>query len=100
MYIIFSPPFCRCKIPGLDNDTYEVQDYGHEVLINATIPAGLKFQYDRCHVFATQNGNSSQELVECTEWVYDASLYKHTFTKQVVKIHVGVLLWKISAWII
>ena len=56
------------------------------MLINATIPAGLKFQYDRCHVFATQNGNSSMELMECTEWVYDVSLYKHTFTKQVVKI--------------
>ena len=75
--------FYRCKIPGFDNDTYKVQSYEHEELINVTIPGSRKHKYDQCHIYIGTNGNSSREMFECSEWVYDDSLYKHTFTKQV-----------------
>ena len=88
----------RCKLPGIANDTYVPQSYEHEVLINATIPSHTKYGYDRCHLYYghhLQYDNYSRplnaSLVTCTEWVYDDSVYKHTFTKQVKNMELNDL---------
>ena len=80
----------RCKIPYLDNDTYTPQSREHEELINATIPTSKKYKYDQCHIYVGHGlvyDNYSRPVngteVACTEWVYDESVYTHTFTKQV-----------------
>ena len=80
--IVFAFRF-RCKIPGLDNDTYEIQNEYHQNLVNVTIPSGSEDHlYDQCHVYLNGlDGNSSKE--RCTEWVYDTSVYKNTFAKEV-----------------
>lgn len=87
--VILSTPDHRCKLPGIANDTYVPQSYEHELLINATIPSHTKYGYDRCHLYYghhLQYDNYSRplnaSLVTCSEWVYDDSVYKHTFTKQ------------------
>lgn len=75
-------PEHRCKIPGLDNDTYKVQNEFHQFLINQTIPAGTEDHvYDQCHVIITE-GRSKATKQKCTEWVYDTTVYKNTFAKQ------------------
>ena len=73
----------RCKIPGLDNDTYEIQDEFHQSLVATAIPPGSDGHvYDQCRVYTDiHRGNSSIE--KCNEWVYDTSVYKNTFAKQV-----------------
>ena len=85
----------RCKIDGLDNDTYKVQGDYHQALINATIPPGSKDQkYDMCHVYVTDNytnydqdnkPSNATTKQKCTSWVYATDVYKNTFAKQVTK---------------
>ncbi|KAK7106961.1 organic cation transporter protein-like isoform X2 [Littorina saxatilis] len=43
-------PDHRCAIPGLENDTYHVQDSRHAAVINSFIPEG-----DSCNVIVTSN---------------------------------------------
>ena len=81
----------RCKIPGLENDTYEFQSFPHQLFINQTIPFEDN-EFDRCHVYTdgyviydnySRPVNGSK--VSCTEWVYETSVFKNTFTKKVSK---------------
>ena len=85
--------YCRCKLPGVENDTYELQGNYHQALINATIPAGSEdHEYDECHIYAYEeptNYNTGDDKpvngtkVKCTAWVYDTTVYKNTFAKKV-----------------
>ena len=84
--------YCRCKLPGVENDTYELQGNYHQALINATIPAGSEdHEYDECHIYAYEEpsnykiGNKpvNGTKVKCTAWVYDTTVYKNTFAKKV-----------------
>jgi len=78
----------RCKIPGLDNDTFEIQSPQHQAYINQTIPLSddPTLTYDRCHVYDVYNATSNYgnaTLRQCTEWVYDKSVFTETFTSKV-----------------
>ena len=76
---------CRCKIPGLHNDTFQAQNDWHRQMINQSIPVPEDptsiHQYDRCHVIQYESNTSS--LIKCTEWVYDTSVFDETFASKV-----------------
>ncbi|XP_045198101.2 organic cation transporter protein-like [Mercenaria mercenaria] len=89
--VVLYTPDHRCKIPGLDNDTYEVQGTFHEELLNETIPLSddPTLTYDQCNVYDTGSaafdGNNrpiNASLLKCTEWVYDKSVFSETFTSK------------------
>ncbi|KAK3097630.1 hypothetical protein FSP39_011541 [Pinctada imbricata] len=88
VYIMHAPEH-RCKIPGYDNDTYEIQNSYHQHLINTTIPPPLDehsiHKYDRCHIYVNNDVNAdptSVTRIKCTEWVYDTSTFEETFTSK------------------
>ncbi|XP_053397695.1 organic cation transporter protein-like [Mercenaria mercenaria] len=84
----------RCKLPRIDNDTYEVQGKWHEILINRSIPYVKDdddvYEYSDCDMFATNPNTSYNDLntpvntseKECDKWVYDKSTFKNTFITQ------------------
>ena len=83
--------FSRCAIPGLDNDTFEIQNSQHEILVRKFIPesSNEQHEYDTCHVFTGNNsyGNDSRPIsaskIACSQWVYDETNFKSTFVTQV-----------------
>ena len=48
IYTIF---YCRCKIPGYANDTYDIHDVHHAWLVNQTIPITEDGVCSPCTVF-------------------------------------------------
>lgn len=77
--ILLYTPDHRCKIPGLENDTWEIQGDWHQDLVNTYIPPSLDYDYNRCNVY--KNGlNTSQ--VKCTEWVYSKEVFEESFTSE------------------
>ncbi|XP_033741881.1 organic cation transporter protein-like [Pecten maximus] len=95
MSVIFlNTPDHRCKIPGLQNDTYGIYNAYHENLVNNYIPPpsdDATDDYDRCHLYSFDYNdvmfdNSGRpinaSLVECTDWVYSDSVFKETFTSK------------------
>lgn len=91
--------FLRCKINGLDNDTYEITDSYHSQLIDKYIPlqnieTSVRESYDTCHYRKFLN-ESQQEpfidsdnqirtnltdfvLVKCTQFVYSKKYFVTT----------------------
>ncbi|KAJ8315875.1 LOW QUALITY PROTEIN: hypothetical protein KUTeg_008025 [Tegillarca granosa] len=82
-------PNHRCAIPGLDNDTYAIQNDYHRYLINLTIPQSEDetTTYEQCHVYNINISDSSTfqnpNKIQCTSWVYDRSIFKSTFTEKI-----------------
>lgn len=68
---------CRCRVPGLPNDTFEIQNDYHKYLINLSIPLKADGDYEQCLV--VKNGS----LEKCTDWVYDRSMFTNTVNSQV-----------------
>ncbi|XP_052820404.1 organic cation transporter protein-like [Mya arenaria] len=81
MIVVFTlalPDF-RCQIPGLGNDTFELQGKWHAYQINQTIPMSEEVNsnsYDTCHVYSPGENNTK---IECNSWVYDQSTFQDTF---------------------
>lgn len=72
----------RCAIPGLDNDTYAIQDDEHEELIKQYILVDPKANsYNSCYIIQPGGGNSS-DAVRCNSYVYDRSQFAETTTTQ------------------
>lgn len=78
-------PQFRCKIPGLENDTYEIANEYHQELIDRYIPPpqdkSFKDKYDKCRIQLFNNESSSPNnytLVKCNEWVYSKQYYGET----------------------
>ncbi|WAR15383.1 ORCT-like protein, partial [Mya arenaria] len=74
---------CRCQIPGLGNDTFELQGKWHAYQINQTIPMSEEVNsnsYDTCHVYSPGENNTK---IECNSWVYDQSTFQDTFITKV-----------------
>ncbi|XP_064619627.1 organic cation transporter protein-like [Lineus longissimus] len=71
VFIMAAPDF-RCAIPGLENDTYTVQDDHHQSLINATIPRG-----ETCKIYSNTSG-VNRTTQGCSAWVYDTSVFLST----------------------
>lgn len=77
--------YYRCKLPGIANDTFELQGANHAILINNTIPGSSDkdLTYDKCEMYVNHTGEPTRQ--ECSEWVYSTSVFKNTFTKQVTQ---------------
>ena len=79
----------RCKIPGLDNDTWDNGSPEHQALVKFYIPPSDTYPFDRCHLYDRDNStvhtNTSIHvpMVKCKEWVYSTSIFRNTFTQQV-----------------
>ncbi|XP_060081317.1 organic cation transporter protein-like [Ylistrum balloti] len=95
MSVIFlTAPDHRCKIPGLDNDTYDIHSTYQQNLVNNYIPPPLDgdtHDYDQCHLYSIDYNNvtfynSNRPInasrTECKEWVYSESVFKETFTSK------------------
>ncbi|KAK3098840.1 hypothetical protein FSP39_023568 [Pinctada imbricata] len=91
LVLTMETPKHRCKIPGLYNDSYQIQGAWHQDLINMTIPppehADLD-DYSKCNIYVypsnvTVGDHSRAVLTPCTEWVYDRSVFKTTFTTKI-----------------
>lgn len=79
--IIFGVPEHRCKIPGLDNDTWNDNSPEHQALVKYYIPPSDTYPYDRCHLYDRSNGSvANNSMVKCDTWVYDTSVFGETFT--------------------
>ncbi|XP_013421303.1 organic cation transporter protein [Lingula anatina] len=80
VFIQVLPPH-RCQLPGLENDTYEIQGDWHKALIEATIPVTSDGDYSKCTIWANHTlaytGNMSEH--KCDSWVYDRSIFTRTF---------------------
>lgn len=79
--------FIRCKIPELDNDTYEIQGDFHRLLIDKYIPLKQDGKYETClvNVFNSTrlNSNSSFYETNCDEYVYSKKFYEKTLVTDV-----------------
>ena len=79
----------RCKIPGLDTDSYSIQDDAHNQTVSLFIPKGEDGEtYDSCLIYKTPQNQSygvniSTDTVECDSFVYDDSQFISTTTSQV-----------------
>ncbi|XP_021362890.1 organic cation transporter protein-like [Mizuhopecten yessoensis] len=95
MSVIFlNSPEHRCKIPGLENDTYDIHSAYQQNLVNNYIPPSTDddtLDYDQCHLYSFDNNNVkfdnpsrpiNASLVKCHEWVYSDSVFKETFTSK------------------
>nr|KAG5706794.1 hypothetical protein BaRGS_004129 [Batillaria attramentaria] len=71
----------RCKLPGYPNDTFELQNPYHESLVNKTIPV-TDGKLSECKMFDVNktagNPGKSETETECSEWVYDKSVFTST----------------------
>ena len=91
----------RCAIPGLLNDTFEIQNDEHQLLVNKFIPDSTDDQhkYDQCNVFSETNSydvNTSRPInasqYSCNQWVYDNTDFKATFVTKVSLVNLLLLL--------
>ncbi|XP_052089051.1 organic cation transporter protein-like [Mytilus californianus] len=82
LVFVMHAPDHRCQIPGLNNDTYQVQNNEHASIINKTIPPSHDeiHRYDRCHYY--QYRNNTRDMVKCSKWVYDINTFHETFTSK------------------
>ena len=96
--------YFRCAIPGLDNDTYAIQNEFHQRLVNLTIPPAVPNDdddvYDKCRmyeythtdmlvfydVYKATNLSSipNRTSVTCEQWVYDDSVFTSTLAAEVI----------------
>ncbi|XP_067674927.1 organic cation transporter protein-like [Haliotis asinina] len=83
---LFAVPEHRCAIPGLNNDTFQIQNEVHADLINRTIPLALDNQGDQtrssCFIYSASPNASSRDVntdtESCQKWKYDKSVYHST----------------------
>lgn len=80
-------PDHRCKIPGLDNDTYEIWGSWHQEQVEKYIPPAEKSQalkgpYDRCTLRVFQP-NGSSTIEKCHQWVYSRKYFEETLMTEV-----------------
>lgn len=87
--IILATPEHRCKIPGLENDTFEIQSEAHQELIRRYIPpsADPLLTYAQCNLYSFNSSfvtydNLSRPinatLQKCTSWVYSYDIFEET----------------------
>ncbi|KAK3777515.1 hypothetical protein RRG08_044805 [Elysia crispata] len=74
----------RCAVPGLLNDTYDIQNEAHARLINASIPWDSdKDGYSQCSRYKNSVNESAWETtnmtsvptVSCSRWVYSSDVF-------------------------
>lgn len=92
-------PNYRCKIADYPDDTFGVRDPGHQRLVEMTIPRDSIGDYEKCSFYSYKtnrtifmyNSSDLQEnftigvnatLQKCSEWVYEKSAFKETYTSK------------------
>lgn len=82
-------PDFRCKIPGYENDTYEIQGGYHQSLVDLYIPLStdksFKGIYDKCNVKSFMN-KTNFTVEQCNEWVYSKQYFQSTIITEVLSI--------------
>lgn len=74
-------PEFRCKLPMLENDTYEIFSSEQQRLVDLYIPPGKgHVTYDGCHLYNTTTHNRSE--TECNQWVYSKKYYDQTIVTE------------------
>jgi hypothetical protein len=77
-------PEFRCKLPMLNNDTYEIWGEHHQELVDKYIPLSsvnsYKSKYDGCNLKIL---NEHYNLTKCTEWVYSKEYFGTTLATEV-----------------
>ena len=84
MYCKFT--FCRCKVPGLENDTFALQGDWHEHIIQNYITNASHGKFSKCTRRRNETNeqlNATEILTSCKEWVYDTSTLGNTVTSEV-----------------
>lgn len=101
MHLVFvmETPNYRCKIADYPDDTFGVRDPGHQRLVEMTIPRDSIGDYEKCSFYSYKtnrtifmyNSSDLQEnftigvnatLQKCSEWVYEKSVFKETYTSK------------------
>ncbi|XP_046546409.1 organic cation transporter protein-like [Haliotis rubra] len=82
---LFAVPEHRCAIPGMKNDTFQIQSEAHADLINRTMPLDNDngdLPRSSCFIYSTSENASSRDMNTVTEpchkWTYDKSVYQST----------------------
>ncbi|RUS90445.1 hypothetical protein EGW08_001786 [Elysia chlorotica] len=77
----------RCAVPGLDNDTFYIQNEAHQLLLNSSIPFdATKGTYSQCYRYKFNQSSpevgftgtlnmTSPNLEMCTKWVYSTDVF-------------------------
>ena len=80
--------FCRCQIPGITNDTWEIQNEYHASLLNSSLPLDDDGDYDSCSVYDVtvfdDGVTANRTTRSCNQWVYDQSVFTETIASQVL----------------
>ncbi|XP_076466620.1 organic cation transporter protein-like [Babylonia areolata] len=96
--VTLAVPSHRCRVPGLDNDTFEIQSEWHRHLVQSSIPSTRTSDghvtYDKCQVYVNastyyhdvSNGSLAdvnvteveRQTIGCESWVYDRSEFEST----------------------
>lgn len=89
LFFFVSVFFFRCAIPGLSNDTFEIQNEQHAQLIAEYIPVAADGTLSSCDIyerkfnrFAEIFGNGTK-IISCDRWVYDTSIFVDTVITEV-----------------
>lgn len=101
MHLVFvmETPNYRCKIADYPDDTFGVKDPEHQRLVEMTIPRDSIGDYEKCSFYSYKtnrtifmyNSSDLQEnftigvnatLQKCSEWVYEKSVFKETYTSK------------------
>jgi hypothetical protein len=81
----------RCKIPELNNDSYEIQNEYHKHLISKyiVIKSENPTVYDECRIKVytdnnTTNSTSSEYILQsCDSWVFSKAIFNKTIVTDV-----------------
>jgi hypothetical protein len=80
-------PEFRCKLPLVENDTYDAFSPYHEQMIQTYIPLKDDSTIDTCRIkrfnISDPDLNSSYVLEDCKEWVYSKKYFENTIATRV-----------------
>jgi hypothetical protein len=87
-------PDFRCKIPSLDNDTYESMGIWHDLEIKKYIPLENNNQFKKCLIKTYSTNGENFTLQKCDSWVYSKKYFEATLNSEVFyfNLYLGNLL--------
>lgn len=87
-------PDFRCKIPSLDNDTYESMGIWHDLEIKKNIPLENNNQFKKCLIKTYSTNGENFTLQKCDSWVYSKKYFEATLNSEVFyfNLYLGNLL--------
>ncbi|GFR66266.1 organic cation transporter protein [Elysia marginata] len=85
-------PEHRCKLPGLEQDSYDIRTYDQAQLVDLYIPKVKDGGYRKCHVLSGVNNTKGitedslldhgSNLTKCSDWVYDKTVMKQNLVSK------------------